>query len=219
VNTQASGRGLSLGNSGRARGRNLTKGSFAVAVLVLSVLVFGGYLPSLGSSATAPASIGNASGAPESPTGSAAPATGSTAGEALPAAIDACGLMTPAEASAIVGGPAPAREQLPVGGWVASQCSWKSPIAGFLVSVGTPESIKAFADPAGPDAEAKIADYRQRAVASGGARDVAGIGDDAAISASGLAARIGGYYVEILRSTLTDDQLIEVAKGLVQDLH
>lgn len=110
-------------------------------------------------------------------------------------------------------------EELPAGGWVASQCSWRSPVSGFLVSVGTPESIEAFADPAVPNAEAKLADYKQRAVASGGARDLSEIGDGAVIGASGLATRIGGNYVEILRSTLSDEQLIEVARGLVQDLH
>jgi hypothetical protein len=110
------------------------------------------------------------------------------------------------------------QEQLPPGGWVASQCAWKSPIAGFLVSVGTPESIRAFADPNGLDAAAKLADYRQRSLASGGARDIVEIGDGAVLSTTGLAAHIGGYYVEILRSTLTDEQLIEVAKELVQNL-
>jgi hypothetical protein len=132
--------------------------------------------------------------------------------------IDACSLLTPAELAATVGGPEPVGEQLPAGGWVAGQCAWKSPVANFLISVGTASSITAFGDPTVPDAQARFGQYKQRLTAQGTAKDVDGIGDGAVLGATGIAAYSGGTYVEILRLRLTDKQLIDIARLAVGKL-
>jgi hypothetical protein len=91
-------------------------------------------------------------------------------------------------------------------------------VAAFLVAVGTAESIREFGDPAGADAAARLDSYRRRSASSGVTQDIAEIGDAAVLGPTGLAARVGTAYVEILRSTLTDHQLIEVAKLIAQRL-
>jgi hypothetical protein len=85
-------------------------------------------------------------------------------------------------------------------------------VAGFLISVGTATSIATFADPAAPDAPARLAVFKQRLTALGKAKDIAGLGDGAVLGPTGIAAYRDGTYLEILRLTLTDEQLIEVAK-------
>jgi len=122
------------------------------------------------------------------------------------------------EVSAIVGGPKPVAKPLQAGGWVAAQCAWSSPVSSFLASVGTSASIKAFNDPAAPDAKAKFAQFKQKLTASGSAKVVPGIGDKAVLGATGLAAYSGGTYLEILRLSLTDDQLTQVAKQMMGNL-
>lgn len=124
---------------------------------------------------------------------------------------DACALLTPAEVAGIIGGPEPVAQSLPGGGWVATQCSWTNPVSGFLLSVGTAASIQAFDDPAATDAKARLVAYKQRLTAEV-AKDVAGIGDGAVLGPTGIAAYAGGTYIEILRLSLTDAQLVEVAK-------
>jgi hypothetical protein len=130
---------------------------------------------------------------------------------------DACALITPAEVSAIVGGPELVPKPLPAGGWVAAQCAWSGPTSSFLVSIGTIDSLEAFNDPATPDAKTKFADYKQK-FAAGSAAEVDGLGDGAVVGATGLAAYTGGTYLEILRSSLTDDQLVAVAKQILSNL-
>ena len=125
--------------------------------------------------------------------------------------------MTPVEVSGIVGGPKPVAKSLPAGGWVASQCAWSSPLSSFLVSVGTSASLNAFGDPAAPDAKAKVADFKKKLVAAD-ATEVADVGDGAVLGSTGLAAYTGGTYIEILRLTLTDDQLVQIAKQIMEHL-
>jgi hypothetical protein len=91
-------------------------------------------------------------------------------------------------------------------------------VAGFLVAVGTAESISAFGDPAGQDAAARLDAYRERSKASGVTQDLDDVGDEAVLGPTGLAARIDTVYVEIIRSTLTDHQVIEVARLIAQRL-
>jgi hypothetical protein len=166
--------------------------------------------PSPSPSAAASPVTSQPSDAAQSPRTSQAPASESTA------AADACALMTPADVSGIVGGPDPVAKPLPGGGWVASKCAWSSPLSSFLVSVGTSASLAAF-DPAVPDAKAKVADFKQN-VSAAGAKDVAEIGDGAVLGSTGLAAYSGGTYIEILRLSLTDDQLVQIAKRLMESL-
>jgi hypothetical protein len=91
-------------------------------------------------------------------------------------------------------------------------------VAGFLVAIGTAESIRAFGDPGGKDAVGRLDAYRERSKASGVTQDLDDVGDEAVLGPTGLAARIDTTFVEILRSTLTDHQLIEVAKLIAQRL-
>jgi hypothetical protein len=183
-----------------------------VGLLMLSALTVGG----CGTANPSPSAVGTTSPPPSLGPGlsqtqtsappSQPPASGSTA------TIDACALMTAAEVKAIVGGPEPVAKALPGGGWVAGQCAWKSPVAGFLMSVGTATSIATFADAAAPDAAARLAVFKQRLTALGKAKDIPSLGDGAVLGPIGIAAYRDGTYLEILRLTLSDEQLIEVAK-------
>jgi len=130
---------------------------------------------------------------------------------------DACTLLSPAELESIVGGPVPVAKPLPAGGWVAAQCAWSGPTSSLLVSIGTADSFAAFKDPATPDAKSKFSDYRQR-FAAGSAAEQQGLGEGAVLSARGLAAYTGGTYLEIMRSSLTDDQLVAVARRILSQL-
>jgi hypothetical protein len=146
--------------------------------------------------------------------------SGSPAGSvpAQTATIDACSLITAAEVSGIVGGPAPVAKSLPGGGWVAGQCTWSGPSSAVFVSVGTEASIRAFGDPAAPDAKGRLAAFKGQLAGSGSATDVSGIGDGAVFGTAGIAAYAGGTYVEILRLSLSDDQLVQLATKIVGHL-
>jgi hypothetical protein len=104
---------------------------------------------------------------------------------------------------------------MPSSGWIASQCAWNGPGAGFFISVGTAESIAAAADPAAPDAAAKLALFKQQAT---GAKDVPGIGDGAVLTPGGIAATQGDTYLQITNLGLTEEQLIAIAKLAIAKL-
>ena len=155
---------------------------------------------------------------PSSPA-SAIPTAASTspAPSGVGGSFDACALLPAADLSKILGGEAVAKA-MPSGGWAAGQCAWNSPTASFLVSVGTADSIKAFGDPAAPDAKAKLAQFKQQASAAGTPKVVAGIGDGAILGTGGMAAFKGGTYLEITRLRLTDDQLVKIMRLAVVHL-
>jgi hypothetical protein len=195
----------------------------ALPTVALAILLAGAVAACSGNPSPAPSTAASplenqASAAPQSPAASQASASASqalAAGSSAP--VDACKLMTPLEVSEIVGGPKPVAKPLPAGGWVASQCAWTSPSSSFLVSVGTSASLAGFHDPAVPDAKAKVADFKRKLVTAD-ATDVADIGDGAVLGSTGLAASTGGTYVEILRLSLTDDQLVQIAKRIMEHL-
>ena len=159
------------------------------------------------------------SSSPSTGTDAPAPATSQSSGSTQPPVItgtgvvDACALLSTSDLAGIVDGMVDAGRAMPSGGWIAGQCAWSAPTAGFELSVGTATSIAAFADAAAPDAKAQLAAFSKAADGAGGQpKDVAGIGDGAVLAASGIAAFKGDTYLEIMNLGLTDDQLVQIAK-------
>jgi hypothetical protein len=149
------------------------------------------------------------------PVPSSAPSTAApTPVPSAAAGLDACALLTSAELSKILGAGVQVKP-MPSGGWVAGQCAWNGKGSGFFLSVGTAATIAAFGDPAAADAKAKLAQFKS---ATSTAKDVAGIGDAAAVTATGLAATSGGTYLEITNLGLTEKQLVSLAKLVVAKL-
>jgi hypothetical protein len=141
-----------------------------------------------------------------------ATATASAAASPSGGGVDACALLPETNLSKILGGAVTVMATTPRSGWVAGECALNSPSSGFIVSVGTATSIKAFADPAAPNAKAKLALFAKQASATGTPTVVADIGDGAVLSASGMAAYKGGNYVQITNLRLTDEQLVKIMK-------
>jgi hypothetical protein len=126
--------------------------------------------------------------------------------------------LTPAEVSSIVGGSLPTSRQVPGGGWVAGQCAWSSSEAAFLLSVGTPASIKAVGDPGVLTAMDKLEEFAQRNATGGAAKPFEGVGDGAIVAESGMAAYRGEFYLEVMNLRLTETQMIEIVKRAVNRL-
>ena len=155
------------------------------------------------------------------PVATASTATVATPGSAAPSSsgggLDVCGLVTTSELSKIVGAEVHATT-LPSGGWIAGRCAWIGPTSSFFVSVGTAQSIRTLADPAVPDAKAKLAAFKQSMGVTGNPKDVAGIGDGAVSATTGIAAYTAGSYFEITNLGLSDGQLVEIAKLIAAKL-
>lgn len=92
---------------------------------------------------------------------------------------------------------------------MAGQCAWNGPKSGFFLSVGSAASIATSGDTAAPDAKAKLAMFVSRAAHP---KEVAGIGDGAAVTPNSIAAYRGSTYFEVTNLGLTEAQLIAVAK-------
>ena len=133
--------------------------------------------------------------------------------------FDACALLSPSDLSKIVGGKVDVGRAMPSGGWVAGQCTWNTPSSGFVISIGTAASIQEFGDSTALDAQARLAAFRQQARGAGGTpKDVAGIGDGAVLTSSGMAAYKGPTYLEVLNLGLTEEQLVQIVKLAVARL-
>jgi hypothetical protein len=155
------------------------------------------------------------------PAATASAVTAATPGSAAPSSsgggLDVCGLVTTSELSKIVGAEVHATT-LPSGGWIAGRCAWIGPTSSFFVSVGTATSIRTLADPAVPDAKAKLAAFKQSMSATGSPKDVAGIGDGAVSATTGIAADKAGSYFEVTNLGLSGGQLVEIAKLIAAKL-
>ncbi len=115
--------------------------------------------PSLTPSAPAPAPSETPApvSTPSAPTPSDASAPVPSSAEV---SFEACALLSGAELTEILGAEALQPRPMPSSGWVAGQCAWNGATSGFFVSVGTAASISAFGDAAVPDAEAKLAEFK-----------------------------------------------------------
>jgi hypothetical protein len=144
------------------------------------------------------------------PAATASTVTAATPGSAAPSSggggLDVCGLVTTSELSKIVGAEVHATT-LPSGGWIAGRCAWI-----------TATSIRTLADPAVPDAKAKLAAFKQSMSVTGSPKDVAGIGDGAVSATTGIAAYKAGSYFEITNLGLSAGQLVEIAKLIAANL-
>jgi hypothetical protein len=144
------------------------------------------------------------------------PTPGAAASKPVPSAdgvrFVACALFSGAELSTLLDIEGVQPTPMPSVGWIAGQCAWNGPTSGFFVSVGTAASIKAVGDAAVPNAKAKLAQFRQLASTIGTPKDVAGIGDGAVLTATGIATYKGNTYLQVTNLGLTEEQLIEIAK-------
>ena len=141
----------------------------------------------------------------------AASTTSTPAPSAGSVAFDACAILSAADIAKVVGA-TPTSISTPGGGWSAGDCAWNSDKGSFLLSIGTADSIRAFGDPAVPDAKARLAQYRQESSAAGSPRDIKDIGDGAVLTTNGMAAYKADTYVEVLNLGMTEKQLIEIMK-------
>lgn len=128
---------------------------------------------------------------------------------------DACALLPEADLAQVLGEDA-VPQAIPSGGWIAGQCSWSGPTTGFLLSIGTEESITAFQDPAEADAEAKLAAFSGRQADA--AQEIPDLGDGAVAGPSGVAARVGGTYLELELLSLSQEQALGVMRLAVDNL-
>ncbi|WNB85185.1 hypothetical protein [Cellulomonas sp. ATA003] len=128
---------------------------------------------------------------------------------------DACALLPEGELAQVVGEDA-APQPIPSGGWIAGQCSWSGATTGFLLSIGTEESIASFEDPSEGDAEAKLAAFSSRQADA--AQEIPDLGDGAVAGPSGVAARVGGTYLELEILSLSPEQAVDVLQLAVDNL-
>lgn len=128
---------------------------------------------------------------------------------------DACALLPEADLAQLLGEES-APQPIPSGGWIAGQCSWSGATTGFLLSIGTEDSIAAFGDPGEADAEAKLAAFSGRQADA--AQEVPDLGDGAVAGPSGVAARVGGTYLELELLSLSQEQAVGVMRLALDNL-
>lgn len=157
-----------------------------------------------------------ASNSSQAPSASVAPSALPPSGVGV--GFDACTILPATELSQIIGGEIAITTAIPSGGWGAGQCAWNSPSSTFILRIGTAATITAFGDPTAPNAKAMLAVFKQRANAAGTTKEVAETGDGAVLGTSGMAAYVGGTYLEVTRLRLTDEQLIEIMRLAVANL-
>lgn len=128
---------------------------------------------------------------------------------------DTCDLLPAEELAAVLGEQADPTP-IPSDGWTAGQCAWSGESTGFILSIGTQETIAAFDDPAQPDSAAMLDAFASAAGDLG--RAVEDAGDAAFLNQNGIAARLGGNYVEIQKLSLTEEQLIGILRLALENL-
>ncbi len=134
-------------------------------------------------------------------------------------ALDACAVLSAAshQVEAIVGLRLDSTTNSG-GGWTLSDCVWNAARGSFIISVGNDDSFRAFGDPGAPDAKGRLAQFRTEMSAAGPTRDLSDVGDGAVLAAGAMAAYKAGVYVEVQNLGLTDDQLTNVVKLLIEGL-
>jgi len=187
--------------------------SSITALLAVMLLSAGGIAACGSNSSTAQTGV-----TPSAPAVSQMPPAGATPAPTAAGGVDACALTSRTDLSKIIGPNILAGTMMPSGGWMAGQCAWNSTKGGFIISVGTAASIKAFGDPLVPDAKAELAAFKKSMSAQGATKDIAGIGDGAVLGRIGIAAYKGGTYVQITNLGLNDDQLTQIIKLAVAHL-
>jgi hypothetical protein len=122
--------------------------------------------------------------------------------------LDVCALLDSAGIEQAIG-PGFGSTPMPSSGWVAGQCAWNGPSAGFFVSIGTAASIEDSGNADLPDAKAKFLDFLEQAQGDE-LTTIPGLGDGAAREVGGAAAYVGDSYVQITNMGLTQDELTTV---------
>lgn len=212
---------ISLGRFNGARRVDVKAVAGLFLVAALAAGCGGGDGDSTSDEATDSASAGMEDGTGDGEDGGEAEGSEGPAGatEDLAGTVDVCALL-PGEDAVEVLGEGVEPMEMPSSGWAAGQCAWTDASGGLLVSVsvGTQESIANANDPAGSDAEARLATYRTQSEAAGETQDVSGIGDAAVSGPLGMAVRAEDTYLEAVRLSATPEQLSALMERMVANL-